>query len=88
MSRLFAGGGVIDWIIAAMLLEAAGLAWWHFRTGRGPAPGDFLATLLSGFCLLVAMRLALGGMAFPLVGASLLAALAFHVADLRRRWPK
>ncbi len=59
---------------------------FHRTTGRGVAPRDFLANLLSGLWLLVAMRLAIGAAWWGFVSASLLAALLFHVAELRRNW--
>jgi hypothetical protein len=82
----FAHGRVLDWLVAGMLAEAAVLLLFHRLTGRGVAAREFLANLLSGLCLLLAMRLALSGAWWVWVSASLLAALLLHVGDLRRRW--
>jgi hypothetical protein len=82
----FAHGLVLDWLVAGMLAEAAVLLLFHRLTGRGVAAREFLANLLSGLCLLLAMRLALSGAWWVWVSASLLAALLLHVGDLRRRW--
>jgi hypothetical protein len=86
MNALFANGWIISWILAGMLLEAAALTGFHAWRGRGVAPKNFLANLASGMCLLLAMRLALGGAWWGFTAASLLGALIFHVTDLARNW--
>ena len=86
MADLVASGRVLDLILAAMSLEAAGLVLYRRRTGRGIPPGVVLPNLLSGMCLLLAMRAGLAGAWWGWVSLSLLAALAFHLADLRRAW--
>lgn len=86
MAELFASGRILDLILAGMALEAAGLAFYHRRTGRGIAPSAFLPNLLSGLCLLLAMRAGLGGAWWGWVALCLLGALALHLADLRRLW--
>jgi hypothetical protein len=86
MAELFAGGRILDWIIAAMLVEAFGLAAWHRWSGRGVAPLAYLPNLASGACLLIAMRLALAGLWWGFASTALLAALAFHVLELARNW--
>jgi hypothetical protein len=86
VKALFASGNVALLILAGMVVEGCALTAWHRRTGRGVAPGDFLANLVSGMFLLLAMRLALGGAWFGWVGACLLGALVGHATDLWRRW--
>lgn len=86
MAELFASGRILEIILAGMALEAAGLALYHRRTGRGIAPGAFLPNLLSGMCLLLAMRAGLGGAWWGWVGLCLLGALVLHLSDLRRLW--
>ena len=61
MDRLFASGRIVDLILALVALEALGLLAYHRRTGRGPAPADALSNLLSGACLMLALRGALVG---------------------------
>jgi hypothetical protein len=87
VTGLFANGVVLDLILGAMAVEAVVLVLRHRLTGRGIAPRDFLGNLLSGMCLLLGMRLALGGAWWGFISASLLGALVFHVIDLRRNWP-
>ena len=86
MNALLANGHVLDWILAAMLLEGAGLTLTYRLTGRGVRPAVLLANLCSGMCLLLAMRLALGGAWWGFVSAALLGALCFHAGDLARQW--
>ncbi len=86
MTALFSSGRIIDWILVGMVLEGCALAAVHGRMGRGVAPRVFLANLLSGMCVLLAMRLVLGGAWWGFASAALLAALVFHVADLAGKW--
>ena len=68
---------MIDGVLIVVLVEAIILALLRRL--------EILPNLLAGFMLLVAMRLALGGAALPIVGLCLLAAGLAHLADLRRR---
>ena len=77
---------VIDGVIAITLLEAVVLAVHHRLTRRGVPPSDFLATLASGLCLMLALRGALAGAAAPWVLLPLLLAGTTHALDLSRRW--
>ena len=86
MRDLLAGGRVLDWILAGMVVEGCGLFLLYRLAGRGVAPAAVLPNLCSGFCLLLAMRLALGGGWWGYVCAALLGALCWHLADLRRQW--
>jgi hypothetical protein len=86
MSALFADGQILDWILAGMVVEAAGLAGLYAWRRTGVAPAAFLPNLASGMCVLLAMRLALGGAWWGFASAALLGALAFHVVDLAGKW--
>ena len=86
MGELFAGGRIVDLILAFMVLEALVLLVWRRRTGHGIAPLDLVASLLAGALLLLALRFALAGIAWPAIAACLAAALGAHVWDLARRW--
>ena len=77
---------LVDLVIAVTLLEAAALAVYHARTGRGLAPRDFAANLGAGLALMLAVRAALAGAAWTWVAAGLAAAGLAHLLDLRRRW--
>ena len=77
---------VLDLIVAGMALEGALLvALWRSRR-RGIPPGALLPNLLSGMCLLLAMRAGLAGAPLGWIGLALFGALCFHLADLTGRW--
>ena len=86
MDELFATGHVVDLILGGIVLEAALLVLYARNTGRGVAIADLPANLLSGACLLLALRGALVGASPAWIGLSLSASLVTHLADLRRRW--
>jgi len=85
VAELFAGGRIVDLVLALVVLEALALWIHHRRTGRGIAPADFLPNLAAGACLLLALRAALAGSGWIWIAAWLAAALAAHLADLARR---
>lgn len=86
MEALFASGLVADLALAVLALEAAGL--WALRrfAGRGPGLAPLGLGLLSGACLLLALRAALTGAGPAWVGAALAAAGAAQVAWLVQAW--
>ena len=86
MSGFFSGTGLIDIVIACTLLEWLGLSVWYRYSGRGLAPTELRLTLLSGLCLMLALRCALSGLPQYLVMLFLCAAGATHAVDIRRRW--
>ena len=86
MRTLLQSGRVLDWILAAMLLEGLGLALLYRLVRRGVAPSALWPNLAAGMCLLLAMRLNAAGVWWGYVSSALLGALCFHVAELRRNW--
>jgi hypothetical protein len=77
---------LIDLVLAFTILEAAALVLWRRRCGRGLAPRTIAAMLLPGVALMLALRAALAGAAWPFMPALLLTALLAHLADLWARW--
>ena len=67
MRGLVASGRIVDLILIAMIAEAAALLAYRRMTGRGLAPASVLYILLSGACLLLALRGALMGAASMVV---------------------
>lgn len=86
MPELFASGRVVDLVVGFMAIEAMGLLAYHRRTGHGLAPAQVAGNLLPGFLMLLALRAALTGAAWPWISLWLLASLGAHLADLRSRW--
>ena len=79
------GGGLIDSIIAITLLEVTILLLYHHQTKRGLMPRDYLLNVLSGLCLMLALRCCLTNSAWFFIAAWLAAAGAAHVADIAMR---
>ncbi len=79
MQDLFESGRVADAVIALMLIEFFVLA--RLRRGAGRLAANFAA----GLCLLLALRFAQGGAAWPWLALSLAGAGVAHVLDLRSR---
>ncbi len=76
---------IFDAVILAIVLEVVALAALKAR-GIGPGAMPLLANIGAGFFLVLAGRLALSGAGVAMTGMCLLAALASHLTDLRRRW--
>ena len=77
---------MIDFVLVLTALEWAALSVFHRRTGRGVAGRAIAGNLLAGGCLLLAVRCALTGAAWPLVALCLAGSLAAHLVDLGQRW--
>lgn len=86
VSDLWHNATLVELAIAITLLEWLGLVLYRRASGRGPAGLGFSWNLLSGLCLMLALRSAVqdGDAAW---GAGWLAASgAAHALYLRRRW--
>ncbi len=79
---LFASGRIVDAILVLVAVEALVLLCARARWGRGPAPGALLSNLASGAALMLALRAALTGTAWPGIAVWLTAALAAHLAEM------
>jgi len=80
LSAWIASGRVLDLILLGMALESAALTLLLRLGGRGVPPGALWPNLLSGMCLLLAMRPGLAGAWWDWVSLPLLGALALYVA--------
>jgi len=79
MEGLFASGRIVDLILVGVAAEAVLLA----ILCRGAARfAPFGATIAAGAALMLALRAALTGSAWPVVAGFMLAGLVAHVADL------
>ena len=86
MNELLAGPRLIELIIAITVLEAVALTLYHRLTGKGVAPKEFAANLLSGLCLMLALRNALLSHSGVVTALFLSASGVVHASDLWRRW--
>ncbi|NKC32666.1 hypothetical protein HEQ75_17505 [Roseomonas sp. BU-1] len=85
MASFFASGRVADLVLLVLGAEALLLLAWRWRRGGGLAPSALAGLVLPGVALVLALRAALVGAAWPWVAAALLAALAAHLFDLALR---
>lgn len=77
---------MLDAVIAFTLLEGVGLWLYHRLTGQGLAPNEYALNMLSGLCLMLAVRAAVSGLAWPWVAVCLSASGLAHGWDITRRW--
>lgn len=73
---------MIDAILALTAAEALALWLYHRLTGRGLRPGDYLLNLVSGMCLMAAIKVVLLGAAWHWTALCLMAAGCAHGTDL------
>lgn len=79
---------LLDAVIAFTLLEGVALWLHHAATGRGLAPRDYALNMVSGLCLMLAVRAALGTATEPWIAVCLAGAGLAHGLDLWRRWQR
>ena len=83
MQGFFSSGHAVDLVL---LVIAAEFAYLSLRRSRDRAKGvDRVLTLMPGVCILLALRAALTGAAWPLVAGALALSFPFHIADVVRR---
>jgi hypothetical protein len=88
VSSLWSSAFLVDTAIAITLMEWLALALYHRVTGRGLPPDAYALNLLSGLCLMFALRSALHDEAW-FWGAGCLAASGLaHLTYLRQRWQR
>jgi hypothetical protein len=88
MQALIESGRIVDIVLAVLVIEIVLLALWHRRTGGGIAALPAFLNAGAGGSLALALRAALTDSGWQWVAAWLLCALAFHTADLVRRWSR
>lgn len=88
MQSLFDSGLFVDLVIALTVVEGLALALYHRATGRGIAPRDYALNLVSGLCLMLALRSVLAGAGWHWTAAALAAAGLAHGADIVNRWQR
>ncbi len=90
--NLIAGGvrliDLVHAVIVLTVLEGLLLALYRWRSGRGVALGDFGVNLLSGLCLMLALRAAVLDAGWQGILVWLAASGIAHTFDLWRRWQR
>jgi hypothetical protein len=76
----------VDLVIAFTLIECLALALYHRATGKGVAVRDFAANMVSGLCLMLALRCLSRDAGAGWVAFFLLAAGIAHGTDIWMRW--
>ena len=79
MDEFFASGRAVDLVLIVLLVETIWLK------SRGNIWANIVPALLPAVLMMVALRAALTGMAWPFVSIPLALALPVHLYDLRRR---
>ena len=77
---------LLDIILVLVVIEAAVVIWLRSARGEGAALPADLANLGSGFCLMLAVRLAWANASALLVILLVTLAGAAHVLDMMRRF--
>lgn len=77
---LYGEGHAVDLVFGCLLLEAVWLTQW-----RGWTPRAAILCLLPGAILLLALRAALVGLAWPWIALALLLSFPAHLADVALR---
>ena len=88
MDELLLSRRLIEFVIAVTLLEGVALTLYHRISGKGVAPREFAANLVSGLCLMLALRGALAGSGWGWIALLLLGSGLVHASDLWQRWKR
>ena len=86
MATLWNSAFLVNTAIAITLAEWLGVCLYRRLTGRGPALGLSTWNLLSGLCLMLALRSALLGQEWFWGAGGLAASGLAHLAYLGQRW--
>lgn len=79
MDDFFASGRAVDFVLFVLVIEAI---WLRYR---GNILVDIIPALLPAVLMMIALRAALTGMAWPFVSIPLMLAFPVHLYDLHRR---
>jgi hypothetical protein len=79
---------LIHLVIGMTIVEVIALCVYFHYTKRGVAPSQFLLNIVSGLCLMGAVRSVLMSAPAMVTAAWLLASGLVHVCDMLRRWNK
>jgi hypothetical protein len=88
LQNLVESGRIVDLMLAFIFLEIVVLGLIRQRRGGGVAALPLIINIGAGVALMLALRFALTDSTWLPVSACLLAALAFHGADVALRWER
>ena len=88
LAQFFLSGRVADVAIAITVVEGLAIAAYFRATGRGVDPRNYAVNMVSGVCLMLALRAALTGASWAMVALCLSASGALHALDIWRRWQR
>lgn len=86
LAAALADGSLLLAIVVFVLLEALLLLWLWRKRKVGLAPRALLGSLVSGACLMLAVRAALLDAPWQQLAGWLLLSLIAHLTDLALRW--
>jgi hypothetical protein len=81
----FTSGHAADLVMFFIVIEGAWLTFRHRQSGRGLNARQVMLSLLPGFCLVLALRVALTGGWWGWIGLALIVSLVAHLLDMRER---
>jgi hypothetical protein len=79
---------LLDAVIVFTVLEGLGLWLYHRLTGQGLALNDYALNMLSGLCLMLAVRAVVSGTPWPWIAVCLSASGLAHGWDMVKRWQR
>jgi hypothetical protein len=85
IGAFFTSGHAADLVLFFIVIEGAWLMLRHRRSGRGLNAQQVMLSLLPGFCLVLALRVALVGGWWGWIGVALVVSLVAHLLDMRER---
>jgi hypothetical protein len=88
MIASFSMAQLVNAVFVFTLIECLVLVAYHRSTGKGVAPRDFLANMVSGLCLMLALRSLAVDAGAAWVAVCLAAAGAAHGVDMLMRWKR
>jgi hypothetical protein len=85
MESLIVSGRMVELVMLLVILETITLLIWRARARGLAIRPTLLGNLLAGFCLMLAVRAAIGDWPWPWIAGSLSVAFAAHLVDLAGR---
>ena len=86
LENIIMSGRIVEVMLVFIVLEIVFVEVYRRRRGGGVSTVPLLVNIGAGGSLMLALRAALTDAGWQWIAAYLLAALAFHVADLAIRW--